>query len=403
MRGVFHGIGLIDPRLKTVGFGIYHASASDNAPAFQTVAALNILQDLSATPQYPVTWPAAGTSISLTSYDTHEGPDARSQCNYTGQAGQPIFLILGPGNLTGSVTAALTLNGTAVPCCAITDGTSTLSNRGAVALLPQNPLANGNYTASITVGTQPYTWSFVVGPATNIYPANTLCYGVPYNIQNGYNNWGGGYLDVCGVVPRGFLDPSVRESGGNLFAVSTASSTQRDALSGSWEIQSANPRAIGPVQYNDIIYLQSHYDRPAWFQVGGVIQYLRGGYLDTRDPVGALDPGPGNLFRVSTAMSAQRDGFSGTWKILSAATTPKTGPVLVNDPIYLQNQYNGGGSDPNALGGYLETRGAVAASDPGTGNLYRVLTVTKDQFDRGSGTWQFGMSAQLTSPLSSAS
>jgi hypothetical protein len=55
---VFHGIGIIDPRLKTVGFGSYRTTAS--TPRFKTVAALNCLQglDLAYRPSYPVMWPA---------------------------------------------------------------------------------------------------------------------------------------------------------------------------------------------------------------------------------------------------------------------------------------------------------------------------------------------------------
>jgi hypothetical protein len=197
MNGVFHGIGLIDPRLKTVGFGSYRTTES--TPYFKMVAALNNLQglDFNATPQYPIMWPANGKTTSLTTYDRGEAPDARSQCGYVQPAGQPIFLLLGQGNVTGSVTNSLKLNGTPVPICEM-DGTnytanpsqsawqgiarSILDTRGAVVLLPRDPLANGTYTVEITVNGKPYNWSFTVGTAT---APISLSYTGPTNIVAG--------------------------------------------------------------------------------------------------------------------------------------------------------------------------------------------------------------------------
>jgi hypothetical protein len=274
---------------------------------------------------------------------------------------------------------------------------------GAFTTVSATNQGNGIWTANLPA-TDPTTLHAVAvdgsGNFTDCAAGNALCYGVLYHIQNGYNNWSGGYLDVSGVVPGGFLDwVNPRDPGGNLFSASTASINTRDGLSGTWTIMSAaTPAKIGPVQYNDLIYLQNQYPLLWWMQtyqasVTPPNPDVRGGYLDVRGAVGAWDPGPGNLFRVSTATSNQRDGLSGTWQILSAATPAKTGPVQVGDTIYLQNQYPytpppGVALPPNVLGGYLETRGAVVASDPG-GGLLRVLTATSDQFDQSSGTWRF--------------
>jgi hypothetical protein len=398
---VFHFIQIISAGLQPVGFGSFRTSGPTASPSYKVAAAITVpsLYQNNAPPNYPFMWPANGQTISQTTYQP-ETPDARTFCNYTGDAGQPIFLLT--GNVTSPVTASLVRDGVTVPVCEIDQynytnpdpiwqqaGQGLLGSDGMVVLLPQNPLKNGNYTATITVGASPnqrtYTWSFVVGPPTIMY--NKL-----YYIQNGYNTWSGGYLDVSGVVPGGYLDwVNPRDPGGNLLSVSTDSLNTRDRLSGTWKILSTTGQT-GPVQYHDIIYLQNQYDLQAWIQGGswpvgqppdpGVL----GGYLDVRGAVGAWDPGPGNLFRVSTAASNQRPNRSGTWRITSI--TDKSGPVLANEGIYLRNQYDGQGRDPNELGGYLEVRGAVAASDPG-GGLLRVLTVTPDQFDQGSGTWRF--------------
>jgi hypothetical protein len=289
---VFHFILIISPGLQPVGFGSYRhtTSASTPNPNLKMAAAITVpsFYQNNAIPHYPFMWPGRGQTISQTTY-APETPDARTSCNYTGDAGQPIFLLTGwrlvSGQVTSNVTSqpvsgSLLLNGvTSVPVCVIDEnnftypdpvwqarGRGLLNYEGAVVLLPQNPLAYGNYTVEIAVGNQTYRWSFGVGPP--------ISYGELHYIQG----WAGGYLDVRGV-----------------------------------------------------------------------------------------DPG-GNLLAVSTATSNQRDGFSGTWKILSAATPAKTGPVLVNDIIYLQNQYAGpyfrpGGvapSDPNVLGGYLDVRGSAA-------------------------------------------
>ena len=182
MSGVFHGIGIIDPRLKTVGFGSYRNAAA--TPHYHMVAALNNLQglDWNITPRYPIMWPADGKTISLTTYSQGESPDARSKCGYTQPAGLPIFLQLGQGNVIGSVTGSLTLNGTTITVCEIDETNYTYSNpawqnvgrqilqmRGAVVLLPSAPLANGTYMVEITVNGQlPYIWSFTVGPTVPI-------------------------------------------------------------------------------------------------------------------------------------------------------------------------------------------------------------------------------------------
>ena len=133
-------------------------------------------------------WPAQAKTFPLTTY-REEVPDARSKYSYGGYtqlAGQPIFLLLGPGNVTGSVTSSLRRETgiettTLVPVCEIDGSNYThpdpalqalgrmiLAARGAVVLLPVDPLAIGNYVVEITVNNQLYTWQFEVGTTISI-------------------------------------------------------------------------------------------------------------------------------------------------------------------------------------------------------------------------------------------
>lgn len=127
--------------------------------------------------------------------------------------------------------------------------------------------------------------------------AADLMYGTVYNIQNGYANWTGGYLDVDGTGCQG-----------NVYCVSTASSPNRDQGSGSWMIQSATGKAAGtPVNGNDQIYLVSQYGTSPT-------------YLDTNG-----SGCQGNLLCVSTASTFNRSQHSGTWLIIKDQWG--TGPI----------------------------------------------------------------------------
>ncbi len=149
----------------------------------------------------------------------------------------------------------------------------------------------------------------------------SLKYGEKYRIQNGYSNWGGGYLDVRG---SGCQD--------NCLCVSTADSFDRDHGSGTWKILSATGKKIGePVLANDLIYFQNQY--------GG-----DGGYLDVRGR-GCQD----NHLCVSTAKSNDRDHGSGTWRIMPDSSG---GEVQEDEVVHLLNGYGG------FQGGFLDVRGS---------------------------------------------
>ena len=206
-----------------------------------------------------------------------------------------------------------------------------------------------------------------------------LEYGNRYYIQNGYNNWES-YLDTCGGAscggnmyrvitssnpdraasgtgtweiisasgkpagspvligdkmhlknlygPGSYLDTCGGDScGGNMYDVSTSSSTNRASKSGTWEIISASGKPVGSVVYTmDPIYLKNLYGS--------------GTYLDT---CGAGSCGDCAKYDVSTSSKMNRAENSGTWRFVPSYYSSNT--------VYsLETQFNGITGIKNALG-----------------------------------------------------
>lgn len=192
--------------------------------------------------------------------------------------------------------------------------------------------------------------------------AQTLNYGDEIHLQNGWNNYSGGYLDT-----RGYQKDF--EKTGNHLCVSTATTNARAKGSGTWKVLSAKGKAIGtPVLIGDEIHLQN-----AW-------ENYNGGFLDTRGFQKDFAK-TGNHLCVSTATVNKRDGGSGTWKILSATGKANGTAVTQNLEVHLQNGWN------NYSGGFLDTRG-FQKDFAKTGNHLCVSTATANKRDGGSGTWK---------------
>jgi len=75
MTGPFHGVGMVDPTLAQTGFSLY--SSPDGA---STYATLDVLRGQTATPTYPVMFPANGKAMPYRTYDGTESPDPLSGC-----------------------------------------------------------------------------------------------------------------------------------------------------------------------------------------------------------------------------------------------------------------------------------------------------------------------------------
>lgn len=141
---------------------------------------------------------------------------------------------------------------------------------------------------------------------------NAIVYGKTYHIQNGYLNYQGGYLDVCGVA----------NCGPNRYNVSCGPSKNRSSNSGSWKILSAQGKANGtPVMDGDKVRLLNMYD-------GG-----KGGYLDVCGRVECNK----QLYDCSTSPNGDRDGVrTSTWTI----ATLQSGPVDINEMVQFRSEYN---------------------------------------------------------------
>ncbi len=90
MTGPFHGIGIIDPQLRKVGFGSYREAGS----GWQMGATLDVLRGLGPLPasvKFPVRFPKAGGTTHLSSYNGFESPDPLTSCpDYTAPSGLPL-------------------------------------------------------------------------------------------------------------------------------------------------------------------------------------------------------------------------------------------------------------------------------------------------------------------------
>jgi hypothetical protein len=167
MGAPFHALGMMDPRLTTTGFGSYREVKS----GWDMGAAVDVLRGNSFTGgSYPVYFPGNGTSEPLTSYSGNEFPDPLQACpGYSMPTGLPVFVQTGGNIATSAGAHSFTGNGVALDHCVIDSNSpsvgSSLTYRGAVVVIPRQPLQSGvRYTVAVTVNGTPYAWSFTVGP-----------------------------------------------------------------------------------------------------------------------------------------------------------------------------------------------------------------------------------------------
>lgn len=185
MTTPFHAVGLIDPKLATVGYGSYREANS----GYQMGATLDVLRGLGLLPgsvTYPIKWPSDGKTVPLKSYNGGEIPDPLTSCTgYSTPTGLPIILQAGPGNVIPVVTGSSFAQGASLLTHCVFDQTnyvnsnssyqslvrSILAARSAVILIPRAPLTPGaTYNASLTVNAQTYSWSFSVASTVSPIP-----------------------------------------------------------------------------------------------------------------------------------------------------------------------------------------------------------------------------------------
>ena len=178
LTGPFHGLGILDARLQSTGFGYYRESDG----SLQMGACFDVYRgaaDLPSGTNFPIYWPGPGSEMPYLAYTGGEAPDPLSSCSgYSPPSGAPIYLMLGTGEASVNVSASsFSLGGQALQHCVLTENSYTnpdrahadlgrwaLGYRDAVVIMPRQPLlSNSTYAVSITANGQTYSWSFHTG------------------------------------------------------------------------------------------------------------------------------------------------------------------------------------------------------------------------------------------------
>lgn len=173
MTGPFHMLGIIDPRLEASGFGGYHEEIGGMQRYGATLDVLRGRGSVPAGVTFPIRYPENGRHIPNLSYGGNESPNPLVTCSgYRPPTGPPIALQLGTGAVTPNVKESeFRTGGEELPHCVFDEttypagvGRSGLDTRDAVILMPRSPLTAGaQYTVSIEVNDETYTWSFTAG------------------------------------------------------------------------------------------------------------------------------------------------------------------------------------------------------------------------------------------------
>ncbi|MBA3269284.1 MAG: hypothetical protein H0T71_02145 [Acidobacteria bacterium] len=189
VQAPFHALGMLDPRLQTVGYGSYREA--DGGLQMSGWLDTGSGRGTSQAHALPIAFPGNGSRIPIPSAEIcppgracfwGETPSPLTSCpGYSAPAGLPLTLQFTPPAFTSPtppvVTASSLLrNGTPVEICVFTGGTYTnpdaasqsvgrsiLTAYGAVVIVPRSPLpAGASYTATVTSGGQTFQWTFEI-------------------------------------------------------------------------------------------------------------------------------------------------------------------------------------------------------------------------------------------------
>jgi hypothetical protein len=200
----FIAMNMMSPQLAAVGFGNY-CSEGDCATTIvfdvgltkSEFLALYHSNGMAWNPQLgkmpftraplrsPIEFPAKGTQLVVTSFDSTEMPNLFTNCpGYYAPSGPAVFIALGgpPGGGDDDVKVAsssISQDGNPLESCAFDAtnytnpdgyqqriGRELLRSHGAVILVPRQPLEPGHtYTVSFTTASGTNSWSFSVAPA----------------------------------------------------------------------------------------------------------------------------------------------------------------------------------------------------------------------------------------------
>jgi hypothetical protein len=171
--GPFHALGMLNPKLQSVGWGLYRRSGKYDT------AALNVKSGVVSTVPvtWPVKWPGPGSTTPFLRYSGGESPNPISGTGYSLPTGPPIIVQFSG---TPSVTAYGMKTGSTFLSCKLVaptnyrnsnaasqqTGRAILAQSRAVYIVPRKPLASGKtYVVSVVNRGVRYTWSFNTGSA----------------------------------------------------------------------------------------------------------------------------------------------------------------------------------------------------------------------------------------------
>ncbi|MFN0092656.1 MAG: CAP domain-containing protein [Acidimicrobiales bacterium] len=173
MTSPFHALGMLRPRLSSVGFGLWSAP---DGPGIRAAATLDILSGLRHRPDGGpelLRWPGEGSVVDLRAYPGGQSPDLLTACpGYRAPAGLPVLVAFAEPEPIA--VAAISVDGAPVESCLVTAdayvnpnaeqeriGRALLAGDRAAAVTPRSPLPGG---ATVTVRLQSehraLVWSF---------------------------------------------------------------------------------------------------------------------------------------------------------------------------------------------------------------------------------------------------
>ena len=178
MQAPFHALGILDPALNTVGFGIHRAQKN----RIQTAAGLDVIRGRRVVPQsvsYPIVWPAPGTTVPIATH-VEEYPSPLTSCpGYQAPTGLPLIVQLGADGELPRVTGSWIADDRGeLEHCTFDGGTyrnrdaaqqqlarTILAARNAIVVIPREPLRPGvSYRAVVEVNGHLIDWTFGVTP-----------------------------------------------------------------------------------------------------------------------------------------------------------------------------------------------------------------------------------------------
>jgi cysteine-rich secretory family protein len=176
MQAPFHALGILDPALQQVGFGIDRA----NRGRIQTAAGLDIIRGRAAilpSISFPIVWPADGASVPIGTH-TAEYPSPLTSCpGFKAPTGLPLIVQLGSGADVPHVAGSWISDGERlIEHCVFDQGTyrnrnaagqrlarSILAARNAIVLIPREPLQPGvKYRAIVDANDRRIDWTFSI-------------------------------------------------------------------------------------------------------------------------------------------------------------------------------------------------------------------------------------------------